>query len=208
MPIDLSWTCESGAQISRWHITESIDALSQKYKELGGDWAKIVELGGHVRHKLAARILIGQAFPNHSIVYGSDGKPLLSPFSAHINHSHAGDYAILAVHPRHAMGIDIEETRPQLHKIYPRFCNDKEQEWLGPNPSILHLLLIWSAKESLYKAIGKKKTDFKAHLLVYPFDVKNKGFFEAEIILPDLHKICKIYYQCWETYVAVWTCLG
>jgi phosphopantetheinyl transferase (holo-ACP synthase) len=41
--------------------------------------------------------------------------------------------------------------------------------WLGESPSLQDLLLMWCAKEALYKAIGQKGTDFREHLEISQF---------------------------------------
>lgn len=159
------------------------------------------------KHKLAARILIGSTFPNHQLVFNKYGKPNLQPPTAQINHSHAGEYAILAHHPTQSVGVDIEQVRPQLIKIYHRFCGPSEQAWMGINPELELLLLAWCAKEALYKAIGKKSTDFREHLLLQAFDRNETGKIHAQISLPQFQKKCTLRYQTWDNYAAVWVAI-
>lgn len=210
MPLDLRWNCHSGVRLVRWHITELRDALAQSYNQIWGDAANPETLASGSSHKLAARNLIGATFPNHQLLFSEQGKPLLSPPSAHINHSHAGDYAILAHHPEKSVGVDIEQLRPQLLKIYPRFCNEAELSLLGPNPQLETLLLIWCAKEALYKAIGEKGTDFREHLHLrqWPTDIALKdGVLTAEITLLGHAQNCQLHFQRWDGYAAVWVAI-
>ena len=211
MPLDLSWSCESGAQLLRWHITETREDLSQMYNQIWGDAAdpNTAETGSV--HKLAARNTIGTAFPEHQLVFTEHGKPTLSPNTAHINHSHAGDFALFIHHPSLAVGVDIEQIRPQLARIYPRFCNAKELAALGTDPNLETLLLIWCAKEALYKAIGQKGTDFREHLhlTVWPTDTNiAEGKMEANITLTDFEQTCTLQFLRWDGYAVVWVALG
>jgi phosphopantetheinyl transferase len=211
MPLDLSWSCESGAQLLRWHITETREDLSQMYNQIWGDAAdpNTAETGSV--HKLAARNTIGTAFPKHQLIFTEHGKPTLSPNTAHINHSHAGEFALFIHHPSLAVGVDIEQIRPQLARIYPRFCNAKELAALGPDPNLETLLLIWCAKEALYKAIGQKGTDFREHLhlTLWPTDTNiAEGKMEANITLTDFEQACTLQFLRWDGYAVVWVALG
>ena len=237
MPIDLSWTCDSGAQLSRWQITESRDQLAQMYNQIWGDAFDIQTYEEGSKHKLSSRNLIATQFPNHALQFSEHGKPLLSPATAHINHSHAGDYSVFIHHQSQSVGVDIEQIRPQLHRIYKRFCNDYELNWLGKNPSLDALLLIWCAKEALYKAIGQKGTDFRIHLQIEPIathpetsiansaesmfnsvsEINNhtiniaqfdtNGIIQAEIKLPGFEQKIQLPYLRWDDYACVWAVL-
>jgi phosphopantetheinyl transferase len=195
----------------RWHITETREDLSQMYNQIWGDAAdpNTAETGSV--HKLAARNTIGTAFPKHQLIFTEHGKPTLSPNTAHINHSHAGEFALFIHHPSLAVGVDIEQIRPQLARIYPRFCNAKELAALGPDPNLETLLLIWCAKEALYKAIGQKGTDFREHLhlTVWPTDTNiAEGKMEANITLTDFEQTCTLQFLRWDGYAVVWVALG
>jgi len=195
----------------RWHITETREDLSQMYNQIWGDAADPNTSETGSVHKLAARNTIGTAFPNHQLQFSEHGKPTLSPNSAHINHSHAGDYALFIHHPSLSVGVDIEQIRPQLARIYPRFCNAKELAALGPDPNLETLLLIWCAKEALYKAIGQKGTDFREHLhlTVWPTDTNiAEGKMEANITLTDFEQTCTLQFLRWDGYAVVWVALG
>lgn len=220
MPIELRWNCRSGTCLTLWHITEHRDELAQMYNQIWGDWVNPETQTQGSAHKLAARNLIGTEFPGHQLDFTTHGKPQLQPPTAHINHSHAGNFAILAHHPHRSVGVDIEQLRPQLQRIYPRFCNQQEQQALGPNPSLDILLLFWCAKEALYKAIGEKGTDFREHLHITSWpnsdlkpnaanaqDLPEEGEMEAHITLEGFVQTCILPYRRWDNYAAVWVAI-
>jgi phosphopantetheinyl transferase len=210
MPIDLRWNCDSGTHLIRWSITESRDELSQRYNQIWGDFANPETHQQGSTHKLAARNLIGSEFPNHELQFSPDGKPLLHPPTANINHSHAGNYAILATHPNRSVGVDVEQLRPQLLRIYPRFCNAKEMEALGPAPDLSTLLLFWCAKEAIYKAVGQKGTDFREHIEMvdWPQDESlSQGELRANLMLKHFEQPCILHFRRWDDYAVVWVAL-
>lgn len=207
------------------------------YNQIWGDAFDIQTYEAGSKHKLSARNLIATQFPNHTLQFSAHGKPLLSPATAQINHSHAGDYSVFIHHQSQSVGVDIEQIRPQLRRIYQRFCNDYELNWLGENPSLDALLLVWCAKEALYKAIGQKGTDFRIHLQIEPIalqpeislanspespsnsvsEIHNhatdiapldiQGIIHAEIHLPGYEQKIQLPYLRWDDYACVWAVL-
>lgn len=65
-----------------------------------------------------------------------------------------------------AIGVDIESVRPQIEKIKSKFCRPEELEFCK---TPIEMLLIWSAKEAMYKAYGRKAIDFREQMLVHRF---------------------------------------
>ena len=207
------------------------------YNQIWGDAFDIQTYEAGSKHKLSARNLIATQFPNHALQFSAHGKPLLSPATAQINHSHAGDYSVFIHHQSQSVGVDIEQIRPQLRRIYQRFCNDYELNWLGENPSLDALLLVWCAKEALYKAIGQKGTDFRIHLQIEPIALQpeislanspespsnsvseihnhatdiapldTQGIIHAEIHLPGFEQKIQLPYLRWDDYACVWAVL-
>jgi 4'-phosphopantetheinyl transferase EntD len=47
-----------------------------------------------------------------------------------------------------------------------KFIGPGERPQLIPEHELLQLHLIWSAKEAMYKAFGRRQLDFKEHLVV------------------------------------------
>ncbi len=154
------------------HLTQRI---STDIREDSSSLATLTVSPQH-KHFLASRLLLNSVFGNHRMGRTGDGKPHLEYLehadihtnNTHINYSHADNWVVLACHPKCVVGIDIESPRQQLHRIYRRFCSEKEIQWMGENPSTLLLQKAWCAKEALYKAIGKKGTDFRDQLYLHP----------------------------------------
>jgi phosphopantetheinyl transferase len=187
MPQLPSVVLPNGIIVYVWHITESQELLLQMYEECHPPQRKsaseakeitdsdALTVSPHHKHFLASRLLLKSVFGNHRMGRSEDGKPHLEYIehadihtnNTHINYSHADNWVVLACHPELKVGIDIESPREQLHRIYRRFCSEKETQWMGENPSTLQLQKAWCAKEALYKAIGKKGTDFRDQLYLH-----------------------------------------
>ena len=100
--------------------------------------------------------------------------------------SHTHEYTAVITAPL-LVGIDIQKKVEKITRLAKKFLNDNEQEQveLSATP-IDHLHVYWGAKESLYKAWGRKSMDFKQNLFVRPFNLElgtSKGTVEKEGLL-------------------------
>lgn len=164
-------------------IEESIDELFQQlefidlteFSNIVSDKRKLEYLGVRV----ALKRLLGV---EKTIVYNNDRKPLLSDKSFQISVSHSGNWIAVMAHPTRLVGIDIEVPTDKIQKLYKRFLNETEQKELSNGENLNQLLLAWSAKEVLYKIIGREAIDFANQLHIFPFETKAEGIFEGEHI--------------------------
>lgn len=80
------------------------------------------------------------------------GSPYIAGNGLYISVSHSLDYAAMVVGDCPAMGVDIEQSRPQqLRRVAARFLGDPERVRFTSDD---HLLWAWAAKEAVYKAAG------------------------------------------------------
>lgn len=114
-----------------------------------------------------------------SIVWylGEQEKPYLINSHYQFNLSHSGQYALLAVGYQHPLGIDIESINALTNclEIAQRFFSVEEinqLERLAETPQQLKdaFFKIWTAKESLIKALG---TGLSLSLTAFAVDVSN-----------------------------------
>ena len=127
--------------------------------------------------RIALKNLLGV---EKKIVYNEEGKPVFIDRSFHISVSHSGSWIAVVAHPDRQVGIDIEVPTEKIKKLYKRFLNETEQKELSNGENLNQLMLAWSAKEALYKIIGKEAVDFANQLHIFPFEIKNEGIFTAE----------------------------
>ena len=82
--------------------------------------------------------------PSVIISHNSNGQPLLDGF--YISISHTNGYACVLLSTQKMVAIDIEYRSDRIERIRSKFLRSDE-----PFTSIGELLLVWSAKETLYK---------------------------------------------------------
>lgn len=137
------------------------------------------------------------------IIYDEDGKPILKDESFKISFSHCKNYVAVISHPTNEVGIDIEGATKKLLTIYTRFLGEKELEIYDKTESFDFIRIAWSAKEALYKVIGKDAYNFAKQLQISPFDVKNEG--ELTVTHIKTQKKYTVYYTVNEEYTLAYT---
>ena len=123
------------------------------------------------REWLTIRVLLKELLGEEKeILYNSFGKPYLSDNSFYISISHTKGYAALIISKENEVAVDIEKIKPKVKNVQKKFVNEEEEKFLSQSNELIHLLLLWSAKESLFKMLGIENVDFKLHLHIQPFE--------------------------------------
>jgi len=190
------------AKLLVWEITQSIDELvsgfenftlfAVDFEKINSDKRKLEFLGT----RWLLKILLGKEI---NVQYTADGKPYLNNGSYHISLSHSGKWMAVMIHPTKHVGIDIECPTDKIQKVYKRFLSETEQAELSDGKNIKQLQIAWSAKEALYKIIGKEAVDFANQLRLLPFEVQKEGRITAQ------HITTNTVYQLTYTQTAAYT---
>ena len=190
------------AKLLVWEITQSIDELvsgfenftlfAVDFEKINSDKRKLEFLGT----RWLLKILLEKEI---NVQYTADGKPYLNDGSYHISLSHSGKWMAVMIHPTKHVGIDIECPTDKIQKVYKRFLSETEQAELSNGKDIKQLQIAWSAKEALYKIIGKEAVDFANQLRLLPFEVQKEGRITAQ------HITTNTVYQLTYTQTAAYT---
>ena len=151
------------------------------------------------------------------IVYQPNGKPYLSDRSYHISISHtnyngiAGQarndkvlgYVAMVLNEEKEVAIDIETISPRVLKIKDRFLSEKEAQSISADSEIVHLLLHWSAKESVFKILDMENVEFQSQIHISPFKpvIGEWGSFEAQETRTEKRQIFSVHYFVGDDYV-------
>jgi 4'-phosphopantetheinyl transferase len=202
MPKDYLISIEE-ARLLVWELTENIDELKQLLT-----LPVEVELNKLVSEKrklefLGVRVALKELLEKEVLIqYDTNGKPFLTDQSYQISVSHCKNRIAVMAHPALSVGIDIENPTDKIQKLYTRFLSETEQNDLSKGQNIVQLQLAWSAKETLYKIIGKDAVDFANQLRIYSFEVQSSGIFKAEHIATK--KIFQLHYIQNSNYTLVY----
>jgi 4'-phosphopantetheinyl transferase len=170
VPLLLHETLHPPGEWGLWHILESEDQLRARTPLFAAELEAIGKIRGAGRRRefLAARLLLHHMSgrpERGELIKDEAGKPHLVDSLYHVSISHTVDYAAAIAHPS-PCGIDAQRIVPRIVKLADKFVNATERLQLTPAHELLQLHLIWSAKEAMYKAFGRRKLDFKEHLTV------------------------------------------
>ena len=125
---------------------------------------------------LAARKLLKNEDSELTIEYDSKGKPFLNKQKG-ISISHSNEIVAIGISNEIDFGIDIQYKTHKVFKILNKFLSKNESKFLDKTNDLESLIKVWSAKESIYKALGKEGVSFSNDLEI---DIINdKDFFRA-----------------------------
>jgi phosphopantetheinyl transferase len=157
------------------------------------------------REWLSVRVLLKKTVGEEKqILYTETGKPYLADQSYHISISHTKGYVAIALDKEQPVAIDIEHVSPRVEKIRTRFMNETEEKHLSKNHPLIHLLLHWSAKETLFKFLDENDIEFKSQLHIRPFEpvIGAWAAFSAYETRTEEKRSFRIHYLVTEEYVV------
>ncbi len=122
------------------------------------------------------------------------GKPFVIDSDGYVSISHSGHYAAVIKSDR-PVGIDIQLYNEKVLNIARRFLSTEEwQEVCDRDDAITYLHVYWGAKESMYKAYGRRSLDFRRHLQVGAFDLQD-ALTECRLSKDDINKRYSIFWE-------------
>lgn len=201
----------NNTHIGIWRIEETPDYFLNRMNITEGSLAKIAKMNERRKTEwLAARHLLQQMMGEHVFCYSDEfGKPILQDSEQHLSISHSRGLATVVV-SNQPIGVDIQEIAPKIKRIAHKFMRPEEMNSLNEANHLKHLHIYWGAKEALYKAYGKKKLDFRKHILVEPFyylptegSGQAKGKTTGKVVKDNYHANFDIYFEEIENHYLV-----
>ncbi|RZJ81348.1 MAG: 4'-phosphopantetheinyl transferase superfamily protein [Flavobacterium sp.] len=189
MPVVINKNIDDQTVLAVWKIEETeaelLASLQLKQHEL--DIIASLTNSKRVLHWLSTRVLLRKMLDTQDYIdcqMDEHGKPYLVNSDTHISLSHSYDYASVIISKNKQVGVDIELIKMKIKSIKHKFLSDVElaQKQIGDNTNGLYVA--WCAKEAIYKWHGKKGLEFKQHIHIKPFKLKDEGSLQALVELP------------------------
>ncbi len=128
------------------------------------------------------------------VVTDDYGKPHLAQRGIEISLSHTAKWVALLYHEA-PVGLDIQKFRGDITHLQDKFSVPHDLELVKKSFSeAWRAYVIWSAKEAMYKAFGRRRLDFRRHILLQELDehdgaVTFQGVISREryTVLYDVH---------------------
>ncbi|MHA4893499.1 4'-phosphopantetheinyl transferase family protein [Pedobacter sp. PWIIR3] len=199
MPVVFNKNIDEDTILAVWKIEETeeqlISGLQLKKHEL--DVIASFNSGKRLLHWLSTRVLLRTMLNTSEYIncqMDEHGKPYLPNLGYHISLSHSYDYASVIVGKTRKVGVDIELIKHKIKTIKHKFLSDLElaQKQIGDNVNGLYVC--WCAKEAIYKWHGKKGLEFKQHIHIQPFKLKERGELTAAVELPEANRQLTVHY--------------
>ena len=122
---------------------------------------------------LAVRKTLQLEDPSYKIRYDELGRPSINS-DLNISISHSNFMAAIVLSDHNKAGIDIELKENKIINIQNKFLNESEKIENEYQSNVDYLTMIWTAKESIYKALGIKGISFSDNIIIKNIN-KNKG---------------------------------
>ncbi len=168
MPQIFSKISADNFQILVWKIEEPIAF----FETFPASWSTpTIENPIKKLESIAARYCLYQLSPEFEslvLVQNDRNRPYFQNSEWHISLTHSYPYVAAACSPEKRIGIDLEKPGRNIEKIAPRFlCPAELAKWKDASNL---LTLAWSAKESIYKAVGKPGLSFQKEMEIFDFN--------------------------------------
>ena len=183
MPFLKDFIINNSTKIILWKIiTGELDDKHISKEEIG--LLKIRKEKKSKEYFLAVRKLLEKEDPELTIEYDLKGRPFLNKQKG-ISISHSNEIVAIGISNEIDFGIDIQYKTNKIFKIKNKFLSKNESKFLDKTDDIEHLIKLWSAKESIYKAIGKEGVSFSNDLeidIINDKDLFRAGYYKKDSI--------------------------
>ena len=185
MPFLKDFIINNSTKIILWKIIPGELSETHLSKD-DRDLIKIKKGKNSKEYFLAVRKLLENEDPELTIDYDLKGKPFLNKQKG-ISISHSNGIVAIGISNEIDFGIDIQFKTDKVFKIQSKFLSEMESKFLGKKNDIESLIKVWSAKESIYKALGKEGVSFSNDLEIN--SINNKDLFRVGYYKKDNIKI-------------------
>lgn len=179
MPLFRDINEADGTRIVIWEVDESLEFFREGLLLSHGEQEFVSTLNNKRELEwLASRYLMQKILDidmEATLRKDKFGKPYLLQEDVHISISHSHDYSAIAVSPK-IIGIDIQLELDKISRISHKFISEKESAFIEEDKKVAYYHAIWGAKESMYKAYGRKLVRFIEDMEVDPFVFDEEGY--------------------------------
>lgn len=190
MPIIYNHNDIFGSHVGIWRIEEELDYFRSSMYLYEHEREEIADLSSRkLLEWYASRFLLYKMTDDASrgaCVKDEYGKPFIEGSDRYISLSHSNDWIAVAS-SKVAIGVDIQIIVDKITRIAHRIYSPEEIDSVEGDQYILGLHILWGAKESIYKAYGKRNLEFKKHIQIDSFVPGDEIETTGSLTLEDIH---------------------
>ena len=208
MPVFLDEQVFTNARLGVWQVDEPVEYFLQRLPLTEDESTLISGMREPNRLEwLASRYLLDHicGHPERiDTVTDTHGKPHLVGRPEEISLSHSGTYVAAMLGIRD-VGVDIQLCKDKILRLEHKFARPEESERIDRDHALIHLHVLWGAKETLYKIYARKQLHFIRHLHVdLPEHLSDRGAFSGNITISGETIDCILEYHIFKPYVLVY----
>lgn len=194
------------ATMGIWKMTETLPELETLYEVKDSEREVYHGFRNDRRRKewLTVRILLRELLGYEAeICYRGSGKPYLKDSSYCISITHTMGYVgiRLASHP---VALDMEYYSDRVLRLIPRFVSKREMQYIFPEDEITSALIIWSAKETLFKLFDFSEMLFDENLFISDLKLGKSGHFKGTVAKDGFKADVRLAYEVHEELILVY----
>ena len=211
MPLLSIRNVNASSRLAIWNMIESPEELKACYPMLGQAYDEACQRfkSQHRRKEfLAIRALLIEMSDGRmpAVCYDANGKPSLDD-GRKVSFSHTQGYAVVLMSEQDEVGVDIERKGDRVAKVAHKFLRDDEfpsshttasSSFAVGGLTIDALLVMWSAKEAVYKLFSAQNLAFE-EMRVAHFSPQRQGKIIVENLKADV--AVEVEYQLTDDYV-------
>lgn len=190
-----------------WKMSESLDELTQRYAVKPHEKATYDGFRNDRRRKewLTVRVLLSELMgPDVGIEYMESGKPFLRGSKMFISITHTIGYVGVRLGEQ-PVALDMEYMSSRVLNLIPRFVSPKEMRYIPEDDKVTSALIIWSAKETLFKRFDISDVLFEEHLTVRSLHVNGpEGVFTGCVDKGGFYAEVELHYKLYDDLILVY----
>lgn len=188
---------DDNAIMGIWKMEENLTELESMYEVKEAEMPVYYAFRNDRRRKewLTVRILLRTLLGREvEICYHPSGKPYLKDESFFISITHTiGFVGVRLAH--HPVALDMEYYSKRVLHLIPRFVSVEELQYINPDYDVEIALVMWSAKETLFKLFDISDVAFDEHLFVSDLKYGDKGVFKGRVEKDGFYAEVKLQFE-------------
>lgn len=188
---------DDNAIMGIWKMEENLTELESMYEVKEAEMPVYYAFRNDRRRKewLTVRILLRTLLGREvEICYHPSGKPYLKDESFFISITHTIGYVGVRL-AHHPVALDMEYYSKRVLHLIPRFVSVEELQYINPDYDVEIALVMWSAKETLFKLFDISDVAFDEHLFVSDLKYGDKGVFKGRVEKDGFYAEVKLKFE-------------
>lgn len=157
------------------------------------------------REWLTVRLLLAHILGDDvSIEYMESGKPFLRGSKLFVSITHTIGYVGVRLGEQ-PVALDMEYLSNRVLRLIPRFVSEREMRYVDEHNEVVTALIIWSAKETLFKLFDIPDVLFEKNLSVRSLVVSGcEGVFTGCVDKDGFYAEVELHYSLFDDLILVY----